>query len=61
MHARFTTGSGWLSDVLPSFQWSGYSSLLSIPSLLPGTFAVAILGYAIFNYVPGDVALRIAN
>ena len=31
--------------------WSGYCSCLSIASHLPGSIAVAILVYAIFNFV----------
>ena len=47
----FTTGSEWLLDALQSFRWFGYSSHLSIAFLLHSSFAVAILGYEIFNFV----------
>ena len=46
-----TADSEGLLDVLQTFRWSGYSSCLSGASLLPGSFALAILSYAIFNFV----------
>ena len=55
-HARLTADSGGLLDALQTFRWSGYSSHLSIASLPPGSFAVAILGF-----ISRGVALHIAN
>ena len=36
------------------FRWSGYSSHLSIASLSPSSFAVAVLGYAILQFPTSD-------
>ena len=43
------------------FRWSGYSSCLAIAPLLPSSYAVAILDYAIFNFVSRGCGFALAN